>query len=114
MGTRAGRIARVVRVIRLVRMLKIYKAVAAYVANMRNWDKDDDLNESPDEQKDDDENGKTVESRVGLKLTELTTRRVIIGVLLMLFVLPVFQVDSGYYGAPEPFEVGATHPRPAP
>jgi len=106
-GTRAGRIARVVRVIRLVRMLKIYKAVSAYVTKMRNWEKDDDLNEPRETEtvnKDDDDQSNTVESRVGVKLTELTTRRVIIGVLLMLFVLPVFQVDSGYYGAPDPFE----------
>jgi hypothetical protein len=34
------------------------------------------------------------ESRVGQKLSDLTTRRVIIGVLLMLFILPLFDATT--------------------
>jgi len=34
------------------------------------------------------------ESRVGQKLSDLTTRRVILGVLLMLFILPLFDAST--------------------
>lgn len=32
------------------------------------------------------------------RVSDLTTRRVIIGVLGMLFILPLFEVNGGYYG----------------
>lgn len=54
---------------------------------------------------DEDGNPLTSESRVGVKLTELTTRRIIFGVLIMLIVVPAFQVDNGFYGGPDPFPV---------
>lgn len=37
-------------------------------------------------------------SRVGQKLSDLTTSRVVLLVLAMLFVLPVFNIGSGIYG----------------
>ena len=104
-GTRAGRVARVVRVMRLVRMLKVYKMLSMHLHKMskrtmvQEHHGDDDLDE--------DGNPRTAESRVGVKLTELTTRRVIVGVLLMLFILPLFAVEGGMYGGPDPFAVGA-------
>jgi len=75
-GTRAGRI---VRLVRLVRILKLYKQAVA----KRNGEEvvKDEEEEHP-------------ESRVGKKLSEMTTRRVIIGVLMMLFFLQLFDVTT--------------------
>ena len=35
---------------------------------------------------------------------DLTTRRVIIGVLGMLFILPLFEIEGGYYGQLSTFD----------
>ena len=82
-GTRAGR---VVRLVRLVRILKLYKQY-----QMQKQGKIDHMNLTVEEEE-------LAESRVGQKLSDKTTRYVILGVLLMLFVLPVFQMEMGYYG----------------
>mmetsp|Transcript_3670 Transcript_3670/g.4918 ORF Transcript_3670/g.4918 Transcript_3670/m.4918 type:complete len:841 (+) Transcript_3670:546-3068(+) len=74
-GTRAGRI---VRLVRLIRILKLYKQYANQKENQEVKQEDEEL----------------TESRVGQKLSDLTTRRVIIGVLLMLFILPLFDVTT--------------------
>lgn len=93
-GAKAGR---VIRVVRLVRILKLYKAI--YEARQRkrakalaiqrgemvdeDWDDDDKaLNEDMIENRN--------ETQVGKKLSEMTTRRVIILILTMMMVLPVF------------------------
>eukprot|EP00927_Polykrikos_kofoidii_P007052 TRINITY_DN12881_c0_g1_i2.p1 TRINITY_DN12881_c0_g1~~TRINITY_DN12881_c0_g1_i2.p1 ORF type:complete len:814 (+),score=178.06 TRINITY_DN12881_c0_g1_i2:68-2443(+) len=113
LGAKAGRI---LRVLRLVRILKLYKAY--YEAKMRAkareerlkrgdvGDDDDDWDDSDIEQGNEDEPGKApqTESRVGKKLSEMTTRRVICLILAMLLVLPFLQVDlykpfSRDYGA---------------
>ena len=39
-------------------------------------------------------------SRVGQKLSNLTTSRVVVLVLSMLFVLPAFNIGGGMYGSP--------------
>ena len=82
-GTRAGR---VVRLVRLVRILKLYKQYL-----LRKQGKVQEMNLTTEEEE-------LAESRVGQKLSDLTTRRVIVGVLLMLFILPLFQMEMGYYG----------------
>lgn len=92
LGARAGR---VVRVIRLVRILKLYKAVyeAKQKASLQGEDGDDWLGND-----DDDQEQAPVglqESRVGKKLSELTTRKVIILVLTMLIVLPFLRTETG-------------------
>jgi hypothetical protein len=69
-GAKAGRIVRIVRLVRLVRIVKLYKLAAGV--------DDAELNEAI----------KREPTKVGKKLTELTTRRLIILVLLMLIVLP--------------------------
>lgn len=72
-GTRAGRIVRIVRLIRLIRIVKLFKHVQGQGSPQA-------------------EQAKTVEqpSQVGKKLSDLTTRRVIMLVLLMLIVIPLF------------------------
>ena len=78
-GTRAGRI---VRLVRLIRILKLYKQISQQ-------------QEEGEEEEEEEENP---ESKVGSKLSDLTTRKVIIGVLAMLFILPVFDIGGGYLG----------------
>ena len=85
-GTKAGRIARLVR---LIRILKLYKQ---YIAR-----KEEMTRKGSNFVEDDEEEN---ESRVGQRLSDLTTRRVIIGVLAMLFMLPLFDLKGGYYDEP--------------
>lgn len=112
-GAKAGR---VVRVIRLVRILKLYKAIyearrAKALAEEQkepgdedDWDDVDDVVDLEAHDKERVEPGN--ESRVGKKLSEMTTRRVIILVLIMLLVLPLLKPEkadqlavSAFYGA---------------
>ena len=58
-GTKAGRAVRIVRLVRMVRIVKLYKMTAG------------------DDSVDQDEDNGAEPSKVGKKLTELTTRRVI-------------------------------------
>jgi hypothetical protein len=69
-GTKAGRAVRIVRLVRMVRIVKLYKMTAG----------DDDV---------DMEDTGAEPSKVGKKLTELTTRRVIIITLGMILMLPL-------------------------
>jgi len=97
-----ARSARVVRVIRLVRIAKLYKAVFELSGRRRLAKYKNKL-----EEEDEDERGGS-ESRVGKKLSDITTRRVIVLVLSMLIILPYFSADSSWklqtsaeYGADE-------------
>lgn len=115
-GAKAGR---VVRVLRLVRILKLYKAI--YEAKQKK--KEGELNEPGDEDDWDDidvedasdQPETQTESRVGKKLSEMTTRRVIILVLIMLLVLPQLRPEqadqlavSAFYGADHVWETFST------
>jgi len=97
-GARAGR---VVRVLRLVRLLKLYKAY--YEAKQRRLERERRKQSGEDLQDDWDEadyeavekaEGKANESRVGKKLSEMTTRRVICLILAMLLILPLLSKES--------------------
>mmetsp|Transcript_99008 Transcript_99008/g.178780 ORF Transcript_99008/g.178780 Transcript_99008/m.178780 type:complete len:979 (-) Transcript_99008:249-3185(-) len=106
-----ARAARVVRVLRLVRILKLYKAY--YEAKQRRAAKEakergEETDDWDETDVDDDQEGKGEgrESRVGKKLSEMTTRRVICLILAMLLVLPVLRAEesnltpfSASYGA---------------
>eukprot|EP00450_Noctiluca_scintillans_P011694 CAMPEP_0194488616 /NCGR_PEP_ID=MMETSP0253-20130528/8472_1 /TAXON_ID=2966 /ORGANISM="Noctiluca scintillans" /LENGTH=959 /DNA_ID=CAMNT_0039329007 /DNA_START=62 /DNA_END=2938 /DNA_ORIENTATION=- len=88
-----ARLVRIVRVLRLVRIFKLYKTIihgmnktgqiAVRPGDDDDWD-DVDLEDEDDEQ----------ESRVGRKLSELTTRHVILLVLTMMLGLPFLIVDE--------------------
>ncbi|CAD7932504.1 unnamed protein product [Amoebophrya sp. A25] len=94
-GTRMGRIVRVIRVIRLVRIFKLYKA---HLERKRKQERE--LNNallSPGERQvfaDANEDEEVEESRVGKKLSEMTTIRVIMVVLVMLVAVPMFRSDG--------------------
>mmetsp|Transcript_99190 Transcript_99190/g.175907 ORF Transcript_99190/g.175907 Transcript_99190/m.175907 type:complete len:968 (+) Transcript_99190:131-3034(+) len=81
-GTKAGRVVRLIRLLRLMKMLKVFKK--------------DDKNQYQypgDDWDDDDEDSKVQESAVSKKLSEMTTRRVIILVLTIMLSLPFFKPD---------------------
>lgn len=89
-GTKAGRIVRLVRLIRLIRIVKLYKRAIEVQE-----DKKYDIHPGQDWGHDDEDDiGSGKESAVSKKLSEMTTRRVILLVLTMLFVLPWFQTNA--------------------
>mmetsp|Transcript_19276 Transcript_19276/g.68107 ORF Transcript_19276/g.68107 Transcript_19276/m.68107 type:complete len:865 (-) Transcript_19276:193-2787(-) len=75
-GTKAGRVVRVVRLVRLVRIVKLYKHVKRQ--------KGEDVDEDPI--------NADQPSQVGKRLSDLTTRRLIILVLAMLVSLPFLDI----------------------
>jgi len=94
-GARAGRI---VRVLRLVRILKLYKAVYEARQVKKRLEKAK-FSPGDDDNWDDIRVDKTMikkgrESRVGKKLAELTIRRVVCLVLVMILVLPMLRIDA--------------------
>lgn len=94
-GARAGRIVRLVRLFRIVKLYKKYVQFQAEKANQKTSALKDDAFDDDDEEEDaDDEAEEEEQSRVGQTLSELTTRRVIIGVLCMLFGLQLFDSDT--------------------
>jgi len=121
-ATRAGRIVRIIRLIRLVKIFKTYE-----VNRERNERRDsliklkrdslvkqsvvggmdeNAVNAYVEEDEDSLLDFEQSESRVGQKLGDLTTKRVIIGVLLMLFMLPVFDVRLYAAGERQDFAEG--------
>jgi len=104
-SARAGaRLGRVVRVIRLVRILKLYKQLLEARARQRarqrakergQTEDDDDWLDDDDTPNMDSGHVHMKESRVGKKLSDLTTRKVIMLVLAMLLVLPFLRMDTG-------------------
>merc|ERR1719382_2383785 len=106
-----ARMTRIIRVMRLVRILKLYKAIyEANQAKKRRAARGSDPGEDDDDWDDVDVNVKmgqlNRESRVGKKLSELTTRRVICLVLTMMLLHKVVRIDtsqqfptSAHYGA---------------
>ncbi|CAD7957137.1 unnamed protein product [Amoebophrya sp. A120] len=98
MGTRMGRVVRVIRVIRLVRIFKLYKA---HLERKRKREREQQNMLLPPGERQvfsdaavDDEEHEVEESRVGKKLSEMTTRRVILVVLVMLIAVPLFRSDG--------------------
>ncbi|KAF4672681.1 Adenylyl/guanylyl cyclase [Perkinsus chesapeaki] len=116
-GTKAGRVVRIIRLIRLIRIVKMYKAfLDAQQRESKRKDprqsrpgnvlQDNESDHLPDDESalpDDffEEFDKSIEpeddepeSRVGKKLSERTTQKLIILILLMLFMIPVFTVSD--------------------
>ena len=87
-GARTSRIIRVIRLIRLIRIVKLYKNAQQALKEREDYEEaEEDLNEIPQE------------SQVGKKLSDLTTKRVILLILLMLISLPLMEVE--FYANPQ-------------
>eukprot|EP00359_Climacostomum_virens_P001583 CAMPEP_0204898930 /NCGR_PEP_ID=MMETSP1397-20131031/1560_1 /ASSEMBLY_ACC=CAM_ASM_000891 /TAXON_ID=49980 /ORGANISM="Climacostomum Climacostomum virens, Strain Stock W-24" /LENGTH=799 /DNA_ID=CAMNT_0052066823 /DNA_START=1252 /DNA_END=3651 /DNA_ORIENTATION=- len=85
-GTRTSRVLRIIRLIRLIRLVKLYK----------NAQKAIEAREAENEGKVQDSATSVampLESRVGRRLSDLTTKRVILLVLCLLLILPLFEND---------------------
>lgn len=80
-GTKAGRVVRLIRLMRLIRLIKVFKKEKGLQV------------ESPGDDWDDDDRSVEKESAVSKKLSEMTTRRVIMLVLSIMLTLPFFQAD---------------------
>jgi hypothetical protein len=105
-GTRAGRIVRLVRLIRIVKLYKhAHKALEHTPVDDENGEITADelaqihaknVSSGPDP---------TKESHVGQQLSDLTTRRVITIVLIMMFSVPILSLDT-YIEDPSFFQYG--------
>jgi len=103
-GTKAGRVVRLLRLVRLIRLVKFYNRSSQASKS----DANDGNNVAPGvEWEDDDDDGPRQESAVSKKLSEMTTRRVTMLVLVIMLSLPFFQPtmyndklpSSAQYGA---------------
>ncbi|OMJ84319.1 hypothetical protein SteCoe_14605 [Stentor coeruleus] len=81
-GARAARVIRIVRLVRLMRIAKLYKHAKRAVKT-----------DSVDQIADDDTVYIPKESRVGRKLSDIITKRVIILVMVVLILIPLFDLD---------------------
>lgn len=82
-GARTSRVIRIVRLIRLVRIVKLCRQTKILTEEQLEDENIEELEYS------------TKDTRVGSKLSNLTTKRVISLVLIMLLILPLF--DTGFY-----------------
>jgi len=92
-----SKVARVVRVVRLVRILKLYKALLEEIVKDKSKAEAPGVDEEWGDVRGDldvNVNHQVEESRVGKKLSDLTTRRVIILVLFMMICLPLLEIDE--------------------
>jgi len=84
--------ARLMRMVRLVRLVKLYKYIS-----LRQSPMDKFVSGSipvADERR---SLGVPAESHVGAEMSDRTTKRVIVGILIMLLGIPIFLLDSAYY-----------------
>jgi hypothetical protein len=100
-GTRAS--GRIVRIIRLVRMLRILKLLKVWEKSRRRRDTDERKKESEGESADEIRDTDDEPSKVGKQMSEMTTRKVIMLVLLLIVILPYF--DGGIEEKVEHYQV---------
>lgn len=105
-GARAARVIKVVRMIRLVRLVKLYK----YFGDATKQTKRDresavvapalmSSNNDVGKKKDDDSDAVDMppESRVGTEMSDRTTKKVIVGILVMLIGIALLQINDVQY-----------------
>ncbi len=91
-GAKAAKIFRVVRMIRLVRLVKLYK----YFSEKKQHKKEGSGCIVPDKLGNELEK-MPPESHVGAEMSDRTTKKVIVGILIMLVVIPLLQVEDLEY-----------------
>lgn len=92
-GAKAGRIVRIVRMVRLIRIVKVFKAgtFSKILVHLGLMEKEEEGGETVSPEMEDPEEEMLPESHVGRSLSELTQRRVIVGVLATLLALPLLE-----------------------
>jgi class 3 adenylate cyclase len=93
----SARAARIVRVLRLVRIVKLYKTILEQ-RNKAQKQKNASIDDWADEDMGDDDDGPVAESNVGKKLTDLTTRKLVLLILTMMALLPQLSPIGGFNG----------------
>lgn len=88
-GTNVARIARIIRLMRLIRIFKMYRHAHAFITFIKDF-----KYETAEERLKRKLKGDQEESKVGKKLSDLTTRRVLILVILMLLFVPIFTINT--------------------
>lgn len=88
-GAKAARILKVVRMVRLVRLVKLYK----YFSENKHKKEGSIVPDRDDGKLD----NMPPESHVGAEMSDRTTKKVIVGILIMLMVIPLLQVDEIEY-----------------
>mmetsp|Transcript_91581 Transcript_91581/g.144750 ORF Transcript_91581/g.144750 Transcript_91581/m.144750 type:complete len:956 (-) Transcript_91581:109-2976(-) len=98
-GTKAGRVVRLIRLMRLIRLLKVFKKSRPthYEAPGEDWFEHDSADD-----------GVEKESAVSKKLSEMTTRRVIVLVLIIMLALPFFNPEMYMSDLPSSAQYGAS------
>ncbi len=86
------------------------RAGTASEAKSEASDKDHPHHEAPDPEEDEEEVEIPLESKIGKTLSERTTRTVVMLVLVLLFLLPVFQLET-WVTTQTTFETGLLHLR---
>eukprot|EP00405_Crypthecodinium_cohnii_P044745 CAMPEP_0206584772 /NCGR_PEP_ID=MMETSP0325_2-20121206/35963_1 /ASSEMBLY_ACC=CAM_ASM_000347 /TAXON_ID=2866 /ORGANISM="Crypthecodinium cohnii, Strain Seligo" /LENGTH=943 /DNA_ID=CAMNT_0054092077 /DNA_START=70 /DNA_END=2898 /DNA_ORIENTATION=- len=102
-GTRAGRVIRVIRVIRLIRIVKLYRHIFDALNRFRGR-QEEDLSRPGRENAQEEV---YAESRVGQKLSQMMTQKVILLILSMLLCLPMFTVDQWFQSLSTAAQYGA-------
>jgi Ion transport protein. len=92
-GAKAARFLRVVRMIRLIRLVKLYK----YFVSKNKFKKEGSASIFPDHEDEKALLNMPPESHVGAEMSDRTTKKVIIGILIMLIVIPLLQVEKLEY-----------------
>ena len=106
-GARAARVIKVVRMIRLVRLVKLYKYFGDSTKQKKQRERQSavvapalaeyDDTTSKRKKKDDDDVDMPPESRVGTEMSDRTTKKVIVGILVMLIGIPLLQINDVQY-----------------
>mmetsp|Transcript_7066 Transcript_7066/g.19725 ORF Transcript_7066/g.19725 Transcript_7066/m.19725 type:complete len:973 (+) Transcript_7066:256-3174(+) len=102
-GARAARVIKVVRMIRLVRLVKLYKYFGD--ANKQKKQRESavvapaliEYDDKKTKKNDDDDVNMPPESRVGTEMSDRTTKKVIVGILVMLIGIPLLQINDVQY-----------------
>ena len=100
-GTKTTRALRIIRIVRLIRLVKLYKNAKAA---MKKREKNEELGELFKNLP------VTSESKVGKKMAEVVMKRVILIVLVLLFILPLFDTDF-YFTKQTSWEFGLSELR---
>lgn len=104
-GTRAGRIVRLIRLIRIIKLYKNARNAMDKQKDKKSNDEDISAEELAQIQGKNEPKLNMEESKVGQKLSDLTTRKVIVIVLVMMFSVPLFSLDT-YQDDPNCYDYG--------
>ena len=113
LGSKASKLVRVVRLIRMLRIVKLYKHSNAVLAKKEATEDDEDdeilnamMQKQAEENPEDEMDGSVPqESKLGKAMSDVTTKKVIIIVLLVMLTVPIFSFDT-YLSETTSYKIG--------